>query len=355
MSPKGQGKGNKGGGKNGKATGGGDRQKNWACEECGYTNNCAWWTVCGRDTCMGGKPEPKAPAEDTSWGKWDSWSNWSPSGWVDYSTPKPQPPDQMLRAARDNLKAVAAIFPAGHAAIAEVAKKVSELEDAQKVAVPTSEKLRCLLYTQKELESKQTNADKSVADAAQTVKTATAALRATITVREEVARELAANQLDVAALTRDVAPPESSLTGDIVQSLRARVDILVDNDFADGGFARAELGTFFQGFAKLTALIDHAELGASTTAPPPAQAPPPTPPPTAVDPVAAAAQEEMEEAKATNEGLDSSDDDGSVDADGDNTMDGEKSALAALEDANELLATSANWLTTTPAAAGSSG
>ena len=356
MSPKGQNKGANGGkgGKSGKASDP-EREKNWRCDECAYTNNCPWWTVCGRESCMGAKPDPKPQAAAT---KWDSWNNWSPSGWVDYSAPKP--PDQLLLAARENLKAVAAIFPEGHAAVAEVAQQVHALEEAQKVTVPTSEKLRCLLYAQKELESKMTVTDKGVSDAAQVVKTASDALRKQMADRQAVQRELAANQLEVTALTRDVSAADSP-PGDIVQSLRSRVDVLSDDDFEDGGFAKAKLGLFFRGFAKLTALIDHAErraAGNAGVAPPPTPTPTPTIAPTpvatgaAVDPGFAAVRVE---ALATNTGLDSEEEDDS-DRDGDETMkDGEASALAALEDANALLATSTSWVTTLTTAGGSSG
>ena len=296
---------------------------------------------------MGGKPEPKPPTDSTPWGKWDSWSSWSPSGWVDYEAPKPAP-DQLLRAARENLKAVVAIFPAGHAAIAEVAKQVAELEAKQKGAVPKSDKLRCLLYEQKEQEYKVANADKDVSEKAQAVKAATAALRTSLTSREEANRELAANQLEVAALTRDVAP-EGNVACDIVQALRTRVDILADVDFADGGFARAELGAFFHGFAKLTALIDHAEQRASTTALPTAHAPTST----AVDPVAAAAGAELAEGRATE--LFSDDDAHSADSEGDAPMTGEAAAVAAMGEADTTLARSAAWQATEPVAGGSSG
>ena len=354
---KGGGKGGKSGGKKGKDAGG-ERQKNWACEECGNTDNCAWWTVCGRASCTGGKPDPKPPAES----KWDTWNNWSPSGWVDYQPPQP-PPDQLLRAARENLKAVAAIFPEGHNAIAEVALQVSKLEEAQKgAAVSTSEKLRCLLYTQKELENKQGSSDAEVNEAAKTVKAATAALRVSLASREKVQRELAANQLEVAALTRDVTTPEGSQPIDIVQSLRARVDVLSDDDFEDGGFAKAELGMFFRGFAKLTALIDHAEKRASEHAP--STEPPPTPvtapattgevPDPAVHTATAMGRASWAEAQVTANGLDSEDDD--ADSDGDKHMDdGDAAATAALEEADTLLALPATWAPTLPSAAGSSG
>ena len=311
---------------------------------------------------MGGKPEPKPPTDTATWGKWDSWSSWSPSGWVEYEAPTPAP-DQMLRAARDNLNAVVGIFPAGHAAIAEMTNKVAELEAKQKGSVSKSEKLRCLLYEQKAQEYKVTNADTDVSEKAQAVKAATAALRISMTASEEAKRELAANQLEVAALTREVGAPEGNVACDMVQALRSRVDVLADCDFADGGFGRAELGAFFNGFAKLSALIDHAEQRTTATAPPtahapappptPAPAPAPAPTPTGFDPVAAAAGGELAEARATE--LLSDDDGASADSDGDATMTGETRALAAMEDADKTLAMSASWLTTEPGAGGSSG
>ena len=347
----------KGAGKEGKAA---PHLRNWRCDLCGNTDNCAWWTQCGRATCKAGKPEPKPQwkADD----KWDSWSNWSPSGWVDYQA-APVPPDQMLRAARDNLKAVAAIFPPGHAAVTEVAQQVHVLEEAQKVAVPTSEKLRCLLHEQKELEAKQTESVTLVTQAAEAVRTATAALKVQMTWREEVDRNLATNKLDVAALTRDVtAPgPAGPTSGDVVQSLRARVDILSDNDFTNGNFAKSELVTFFQAFAKLVAVVDHAELresaveaGAGAAA---GAAPAPAPAgATTVGGVEAAMRANQVEALATNTGLsdDATDDD--EDDEGDKHMgDGDAAALAAMEEADSLLTTTAEWsatLSSTPVSCG---
>ena len=372
-------KGNKGTGKGGKGgkQAAAPQQKNWRCEVCANTDNCAWWAECSRPSCRAAKPEPKPQSETQE--RWSNWNYWSPSGWVDYQE-EPKPPEELLRAARDNLKAVAAIFPAGHAAVTEVAAKVAALEEAQKVSVPKSEKLRRLLQAQKELEAKQTESVGLVTQAAEDVRTSTTALKAQMEWREEVERDLATNKLDVAALSRDVSAQDIVTPGDVVQSLRARVDILADNDFVNGGFVKADLGTFFQGLAKLVAVIDHAEHRAAAVQEAPTATIAATPgagteaPATpgagtgagaGVGGVGAATEPldsalgRLREGEATNRGLgftESEDEDDAGNTADDNTMDdGDTAAQAALESANTLLSESAVWATTLPSTAPSSG
>ena len=342
------------GGKGGKAAGN-DRPKNWRCDQCGNTDNCAWWSECSgkKGTCKAPKPEPKpqGDAED----KWSSWDHWGASGWTNYQAP-PLPPDELLRAARENLKVVTGIFPPGHAAIDEVAKRVAGLEEAQKVTVPPSEQLRCLLQAQKEWEAKQAESKERVSKAAETVRSATAALKAEMEWREEVDRELATNHLDVAALSRDVGARNVVTPGDVVQTLRARVDILADTDFVDGGFVKAELGVFFQGLAKLVAVIDHAEHRAASVQAAPvasiAAAPAPATPAPGPDLDAAA---NMVDAASTNEGLGFSEEEPEEDEDDPTMTDGDSAAAKALKEADTLLASSTVWSATLPTTVPSNG
>ena len=206
-----------------------DKPKNWRCPVCSFTGNCPWWSKCGRESCGAAwapkeaeAPTPSSSAEPTK--------------------------AQELAMTREELCCLVKLLPEGHATILEYASKVKALEDEQKNSVSAAERLRRLLQTQKSLEGKEVAArtakDKAKVDLAK----ASAALRLRMEECEAVVAELAANALEVAELTRSVAPePTANTAGsiDMCQELRGQIDILQPSDLAEAGLNMSGMGEFF--------------------------------------------------------------------------------------------------------------
>ena len=257
----GSGNGSEGGWSSGGSSSGGTQKdaepkqgKNWKCELCSYTNNCAWWWRCGRESCQADWV-PKA-------------ANGNEGG---TSTASAAPNE--LATAREKLATLATILEPGDASLAVWADKVKSLEDAQKTGVSAAERLRRLLQTQKQHESKQTAALAAMAKAKAELAKATAALKGRMEDCEAVVADIAANTLEIAEVTRSAAPATSPVatTGGInmVQDLRTQIEILQPGDIGEAGLDLAGLGQFFVVFNKILCLLDRAKGRTDEAAPQP--------------------------------------------------------------------------------------
>ena len=233
-----------------------EKQKNWRCPVCAFTGNAHWWKTCGRASC-GATWAPKHEDEDAP-GRTD------PS-----ETAK-------LALAREELALLSKLLPEGHTTVREYACKVSALEDAQKNSVSPAERLRRLLQAKKTLEEKQVAAHTARDKAKEALATAATSLRSRMEECDTIVREIAANALDVAELTRSVAPEataNAAPTIDMCQDLRAQIEILQPSDLDEAGLNMAGMGEFFGMFRKVLLLLERANHRSAAPEEPPAVAP----------------------------------------------------------------------------------
>ena len=215
--------------------------KNWKCEACAYTSNCHWWWHCGRESC--GAP-------------------WAAKDVAPTTTSAETAAASELATARDELKALVIVLPEGHPTIVEFADKVKALEEAQKTGVSTAERLRRLLQSQKQLESKQAAAVAAMNKAKDELAKATVILKGRMEECDTVIQAIAANNLEIAEVTRSAAPaaaPRPCAATNMCQDLRAQIDILLPSDLAEAGTDLAGMGQFFGLFNKVVCLLERAK------------------------------------------------------------------------------------------------
>ena len=217
--------------------------KNWKCEQCNFTTNCPWWWRCGRESCQ------------AEWAPKDDGNEWGNSAAA-------TPPKELI-ATREKLATLVSILEPGDPTLVKWADKVRLLEEAQKTGVSTAERLRRLLQTQKQLDSKQTSALATMNKAKEDLRKATAALKGRMEECDAVVADIAANTLEIAEVTRSatpaVAPAPAQGEINMVQDMRAQIDILLPSDLEEAGTDLAGVGHWFGMFSKLICLVDRAK------------------------------------------------------------------------------------------------